>query len=466
MTMTRGWLVILLFFNTHLGIAQDGHYNGQQPDSKGTLNGGAGTAGSRDLSAVYYNPATIVFFEKSSIGLNGSLFTYDYAEITDDLGLESPLDGSNFFVSPSLFAGTFKLKGNDRFTASYAYFNTGFYNNRLASQQQLDFVFNGEPALSILKFDQSMRYSEDWVGGGLSYRINEHWGIGLIPYIHLYSQQFMQRSFFQVVDVANTGQVYGSSSDFREARLFSTGMVFNFGIAHSKGEHEFGLSIISPRINFPTFSWSYVERKADLNLRGETPLSAILIDDDFRAIIHRPLEINFGYAWMHANRAIMVRLAYYAAQKSYIQGRESSTSFRTGFFTTEDVYNHLPVANADQVFNVGMGYEWHVGPSLTVIGGIRTDFAFFDRGIYRYTDFATALVIWNIYHISGGVDWQYKRIKLQTGVDYGFSYEDNLPVFASIKSLTLPIQEIELSQTAQVNYQQFKVFLGLVLSFE
>ena len=457
---------MVAFCFVQIGFAQDAHYNGQQPDSKGTLNGGTGTAGSRDLSAVYYNPGAIAFFEKSSIGLNGSLFTYDYAKITDQGSQVSTIDGSNFFVSPSLFAGTFKLKEKSKLTTSYSYFNTGYYNNRLYSIDQEAVLYQNQPALATNQFDQRLKYSEDWFGAGLTYRVNEHWGIGIIPFVHLYSHQYMQQGNFQVTDGSESSLVLGAISDYREARLFSSGMVFNFGVAYNRGEHEFGLNLITPRINFTNLSWSYIERRIDATYKEDSTSSSVLFDVDFRAIMHRPLEINIGYAWLRGSRSIKVRLSYYGSYASYVQGRESNTSIRTGVFTKPNEYNNLPVSNAKNVINLGIGYEKRLSPTLMIITGFRTDFTFFNKTIYKYSDFTTALAIWNIYHVSGGVSWQYKRLHLQTGIDYGFSYDKNLPVFANLEEPNASLDDVPLYHTANVNYQQFKVFIGLVLSLD
>ena len=100
-----------------------------------------------------------------------------------------------------------------------------------------------------------------------------------------------------------------------------------------------------------------------------------------------------------------------------------------------------------------------------VLTGFRTDFSFFDKGEYKYFDFTTMLIHWNIYHVSTGVDWEYNWLKLSTGVDYGFSFQSGLSQFAEVNSLDEPIEKLEFSDAARVSYHQLKVFLGLVLSF-
>ena len=60
-------LLFLLLVLPVFACAQDAHYYSTQPDSRATLNGGTGTAGSRELSAVFYNPGIIALFTESNV---------------------------------------------------------------------------------------------------------------------------------------------------------------------------------------------------------------------------------------------------------------------------------------------------------------------------------------------------------------------------------------------------------------
>jgi len=445
--------------------AQDAHYYSQQPDSRGTLSGGTGTAGSRELSAVFYNPGIIALFEQSNVGLGGSLYTVDFLNLYEEEGLSRNLMTSTFQVTPSIIAGTFKWKKNSKFTTSYAYFNGGYYSGKYSSTKAIDFLENGNSFTMLNKTDYRTYYSEDWIGSGMSYRVNEHWGIGIIPFVHLYTSQYMQRANSDVsLEGDNSGFVSGNQ-DFREARLFSPGLLFNVGVIYSKNNKEFGLTVITPRFNVKSLAYSSIERSyLRYNDQGDVSISS-LIDNDFKAFVKRPLEINFGYAAFHDRRALKLRLSYYAGITPYVMGTESEETIRSGVFLSADKYDFLPVNSNRSMLNIGVGHEWSVRPDLAVLTGFRTDFSFFDKGEYKYFDFTTMLIHWNIYHVSTGVDWEYNWLKLSTGVDYGFSFQSGLSQFAEVNSLEEPIEKLEFSDAARVSYHQLKVFLGLVLSF-
>ena len=255
----------MLLLVAEFAFGQDAHYYSQQPDSKGNLMGGTGTAGSRELSAVFYNPGIIALFEQSNVGISGSLYTYDYVKISDASVKQRGINGANFIVSPSLLAGSFKWKKNSRFTTSYAYVNTGFYSNRLSSEYSEIKEINGKMYNALNRYDIRTRYTEDWIGSGISYRINNHWGIGVIPYAHFYNFQFMQRSYTDFSEVENQTQIQGGTEDFREARIFSPAIIFNVGLVYTNNKNEFGLTIITPRINITPFAYSSIERN-DLGL--------------------------------------------------------------------------------------------------------------------------------------------------------------------------------------------------------
>ena len=455
----------LAVFLCVLSHGQDSHYYSIQPDSKGTLDGGTGTAGSRELSAVFYNPGIVSLFEESSIGLSGSLYSVDFVKVQEGAGEFRDLNGNSFQVIPSIFAGTFKSRKNDKITMAYAYFNTGSYNNRLSTEFVEQFDKENVSYVAYNKYDIRTRYSEDWVGAGVSYRINEHWGIGFIPYVHLYTIQFMQRSHIDIAESQNENDLLYGFGDFRESRLFSPGLLLNMGIVYSKGDHEFGLSFITPRINVVPLAYSSVERTVTEYSDSTDVNRAILDDPDFKARIKRPWEINLGYAYLHENRAFKMRASLYSAVEKYVMGEESNSSIRIGRFRLPDEHSFLPVSSNQLTLNLGIGYEWNVKDDLRLVLGYRTDFSYFNKGDYTFEDFTTVLIHWDLHHFSAGIDWKYKWLKLNTGVDYAFSYQGNVSQFVDLDSLNNGnTGGVELSSNARVRYNQFKVFIGLVLS--
>ena len=443
---------------------QDSHYYSIQPDSKGTLDGGTGTAGSRGLSAVFYNPGIISLFEKSNIGISGSLYSVDFVKVREGTGEFHDLSGNSFQVIPSIFAGTFKSKKNKKITMAYAYFNTGSYNNRLSTE--FVEVFEKEnSSYMAYRYDIRTRYSEDWVGAGISYRINESLGLGIIPYAHFYTIQFMQRSHIDVSADNDINNLVFGIGDFRESRLFSPGLLLNMGLVYNKGNHEFGLTVITPRINVLPLAYSSVERSITEYNDSNDIKRAILDDADFKARIKRPWEINLGYAFLHKNKAFKIRASLYTGNDKYVMGEESGSSIRIGGFQLPNQHDFLPVTSNQMTLNIGVGYEWNVKDDLKMVLGYRTDFSYFNKGDYSYIDFTTVLIHWDLHHISAGVNWQYKWLKLNTGIDYAFSYQKGISQFVDLDSFLDGNQNnIKLSDQAQVRYNQFKVLIGVVLS--
>ncbi len=447
-------------------IAQDGNYYSQQPDSKGALIGGTGTAGSRELSTVYYNPGIIALFSESNIGISGNLYSYEYININKGTGRNHNLVGNNFQVIPSLFAGTFKWKKNKKFTSSYAYVNMAYYQNRLSSEYTDQVNLNGKALSVINRYDIRTKYSEDWFGAGVSYKINEHLGIGVIPYLHFYTQNYMQRGYLDASVVENSSELIFGVGDFRESRLFSPGFLVNIGLVFNKNNHEVGLTIISPRVNVQALAFSSVERTNYVYAKGTDVERSVLLDNNFKALMKRPLEINIGYAYFLKQGAFKFRMTYYNKIDSYTMGTTSDELFSNNLFSDSTNGYTLPVASNKSVINIGLGLELKLSDDINFISGFRTDFSFIEKGNYNYYDFTTTLVHWNIYHLSFGLDWTYKWLKLNTGVDYGFSYQKNLSQYIDLEQLYKPINEIPLADNASVNFQQIKLFLGVVLSFQ
>jgi len=247
--------------------------------------------------------------------------------------------------------------------------------------------------------------------------------------------------------------------------LFNVGLSFDLGIVYTTEEHEFGFNIITPRISITPLSYSSIERQQQEVNADSISYSSVLLDPDFKAIKKVPIQINLGYAWFRNHSVFKVRLSFSGAVAPYVMGKESHNSYRQGMFTQADQYDFLPVSSSRSVVNLGLGYEWRIHEKLKMVTGARTDFTFMDKSMYRYADFSNTIVNWNIYHISAGIDWSHKWLRINAGFDYGFSYQKGISEFFNPDDFNKPIQEVGLSTNTHVLYQQVKIFLGLILSF-
>jgi hypothetical protein len=458
----RQWalVAIIVIFGCVAAMAQDAHYNSQQPDAKGTLDGGTGTAGSRELSAFYYNPGVISLFDESNLGLSGSLYAIDFIRLNND---NVPMSGSFFQTMPSMLVGTFKLKNWERITSSFGYFNNGFYNGRITGFEAKNTVRDGQALTELYNYTIQTRYTSDWFGAGLSYRVSEKMGIGGVIYAQTVSKIYTQNTSVNAVD-SDAALVY-SWKDFRDYRGFSPGLVFNFGLVYSDGPHEWGMNIIPPRINVTPLAYSKLERTyQEQDLEGNITYS-VLHDPSFLAYIKRPLEMNVGYAYKYRGRQLKLRLAYFSGIDPYKMGFSGENEFRTGIFNNADDFDFLPVEAINQVINIGLGYEWTLNDKVNLVSGFRTDFTYFDNQKFEYQDFTPTMVIWNIYRLSFGTNITHKWLRLNTGVDYGFSFDQDINHLVGFQNTYLPIDEIVKNSQTDVFYQQFKIFLGLILSF-
>jgi len=441
--------------------AQDSHYYGQQPDAKGTLDGGTGTAGSREVSAMFYNPGIIALFDESSLGLSGNLYSYDLVRINDGV---LPVGGSFFQVIPSMLIGTFKWKNNPKITSTYGYLNTGFYNGRLSGFDLKEGSFQGVESNDFYRADIRTRFTDDWFGGGLSYRINENLGIGAVAFVQSISKIYTQQTSYTILERAGTRELY-QWSDGRELRAFSPGVLFNFGLIYHKGNHEFGLNIITPRINVTSLAWSSFQRFYTETDQMGVQHSSALTDPSFLSTIKRPLEVNIGYALMQGMRTFKFRLSYYGGIDPYTMGQSSTSEIRTGIFNQPDAFSFLPIGMVRQVINMGMGYEWHINDKFNLVSGLRSDFTYFDNTDLMFSDFTSVMVHWNIYRASFGFQFEYKWARLHAGLDYGFSFNHKISHVVDFDEVGKPMQDMERNNDAWVTYQQFKVFFGLILAF-
>lgn len=456
--------LILLMVSGLAGRAQDSHYNGQQPDAKGTLGGGTGTAGCREVSAIFYNPGIIAFFNETNLGLSGNLYAFDMVNVNDE---ELPLSGSQLQVMPSMFVVSLKIFKNPRMLTTFGFFNNGFYHGRVRGQRYDVVPSQNEKISEFYSFDIRTVYKNDWFGGSLSYRLNENWGIGGGLFVNTINKSFRQGAT-EVISVAGDPageKVIRSWGDTREFNAFSPGILMNFGLSYRKGNHEWGLTLVTPRINLTGFAYSSVERFYQETDSAGNDRFSILSDAGFKSFFKRPVEVNVGYAYTRGFDMLRARVAFHAGADAYANGRTGDEVIRTGVFNQPDEFGFLPMEALLPVINVGLGYDVFVHERLSMLFGFRTDFTYFDDTGLTFSDFSTRFIRWNIFRASAGVQWAFKQFRFNSGIEYGFQFNQSASHLVDFGETDKPFTEIPRNSTATVSYNQFKIFVGLDFRF-
>ncbi len=102
-------LIICMLFPI-AAIAQDTQYWTLMPGSRSALMSGAVIGGTRDNTAVFYNPASLGFIDTASVSVNASLYRFDKIHIENAVGERRDFKSSHFSNFPLLLSGTFNTR--------------------------------------------------------------------------------------------------------------------------------------------------------------------------------------------------------------------------------------------------------------------------------------------------------------------------------------------------------------------
>ncbi|NOR86601.1 MAG: hypothetical protein GQ527_03235, partial [Bacteroidales bacterium] len=185
-----------------------------------------------------------------------------------------------------------------------------------------------------------------------------------------------------------------------------------------------------------------------------------------------PLSISFG--WMYQDKTshsdYFITLEYFAAIKEYLSIDPTIAISESS--TTATSFSAYQFGN-NQVLNIALGYKKMLSETLGFLVGLRTDF---NPYIMRYnenlmeTNSFEALNI-NLYHLTGGVKFDYKKSSFIVGLQHSFSYKSNQKQFVNFSDPVsynpdngLALQG-ERKEEMDYIYASLGIYLGFSISF-
>ena len=126
------FLVCFLFQQV---LAQDTHYWTNQFGTESVLMGGAVVGGTKDNSAIFYNPGSLGFIDTGSISLNATTYQVENIKIKNALGEKKDFVNNQFGSMPLLVSGLIK-SNSKKFKIGYGLI------------RQIDFHFKANARIS------------------------------------------------------------------------------------------------------------------------------------------------------------------------------------------------------------------------------------------------------------------------------------------------------------------------------
>lgn len=470
------------------------HFWGHNFNSTSSLLGGAVIAGEANNTAIFYNPATLGEMEKgSNISLSANLFSWNFYNFNNALGDGIDLKTDNFLVQPQFISYSYK--------PSKKVFNISV-TALTRVKEYMEVTYSDSRYIDVIeylpgdeKYSTTYNYRNDftdsWIGVAFSHDISKKFSYGVSIFGSIASLNYRysySATAFNSGDTINEYQVsrvsegsYGELVKFTDYRLIA-----KFGLAYKTEKWRFGFTLTTPswRLFSSGKRAQRVEQQTNIK-RNNLPagLSDYLIfdgqeKDQLKTNFKLPLSIGAGFIYdmKKKGQKLYFSTEFFAGLKGYkMVDAEMHTDI-----TSVAVYDTLTNKDwtsygyaGNPVINVAIGYSWTLKNDIVFLNALRTDFS-----SVNYLDLKSdndfnhiKSTLYNIYHYSGGVEFNIKKNRFIAGGDLAFGYKENLPQIANFSNPTEYEESTgnalqgPIEDTMDMYYFGISIYVGATLNF-
>lgn len=450
--MKKIYLLLGLFIHA-INLHAQNHYWLQQFGAENTLLGGAVVGGVDDNSAMFYNPARLGFITASKISVSANAYGVDIIKQKNAAGNGLDLNSSKLLLYPQIASGSINIKKTNRL--KFVYGTLVRYRALLHFEQANSRTYDVFPQLpgeeyydARVDFDYSS--ISNWIGGGLGYRISDHWSIGYTQFFTYTNIQYHQGN--DITSDNKIGPYYFVSSNNHALNfnVNSANAIEKIGIAYeTRGKKDtsfyirIGLTGTMPSLKL--YSKSKASQTLELNNLEEQYFSvdsfltsATVINSSqnkMKSILKDPASIAFGFEIIKSRFRFCASMEYFFKVKEYTMLTDNTRTVIRPVKNGNPSYvsNYLTITESkNAVLNGAIGFEYrfktkNVGEdkehTWSILVGVRTDFN--NKQAYRLVtvvpgaEHAYNPDNWGYIHYSAGVAIDKKSNKFCFGIDYG-----------------------------------------------
>ncbi len=464
------FLILILFINLSNYLqGQEFHYWNNQVGAQSSILGGAVTASGNDNTAVYYNPGTLGFKESTSLSFSSDTYYLSWINIENGSGQNRDLRSSEFNIYPQIISFNQKIP-NLPISVTLAVINrkSSLIKTNDRNEMKID-ILNDHPGdeLYIGSIDYYSRLRENWIGLGYGRKLGRYFGIGISSFVSIWSIEYR---YSQNADVysqssgTNFTNLAASSSIIEYLDLRNVGLMFLAGFSYQREKYKLGVNITLPRLNVGILSNSSLRRSVSHYI-PEVDTNSIKIsnwNENLVSVYKTPFSIDIGLeSDLSPSTILYLKASWFSKVNTYAMIRKESDE-------TEHDFNNIYMAN-EQVVNFALAIKSRINENIHLLSSIRTDFNYFNREILPITNsnYFYGITYWDIYHVTGGVLWDFEKFNLNAGAGYSFGRDGSMPQVINLTDPTVENQLFGIPQNSSTaKYNQISVYLGFTYYFK
>jgi len=246
------------------------------------------------------------------------------------------------------------------------------------------------------------------------------------------------------------------------------------GVRYQANQFSFGLNISTPSLRF----MGNADVKRTISNSGVFEFGGQFEDEYFnesakylKSGFKDPLSLSFGFVYksLSGKNRYYFSTEYYHGIDTYIaidgtqvvdQEYEPATNFLSYKYGTKSI------------MNFAAGYQYNTSKDIELLCGFRTNFDPYyvtNEGIYEdmneFTNVST-----NLYHFTGGVKFNYKKLSVISGLEYTTGVNRGLPEFVNFAEPEIrPEEDMVLAGDKNNNmtyiYNSVGLYFGFTLGF-
>jgi len=448
----------------------------QHAGPRSSILGGAVVGGTRDNSAIFYNPGAMGFIENRHLSISATGYQFDQIYIKNGAGPGLDLQSRTLQAMPLIISGIVRHEKFPRHSLGYCLITKDQFNIKLAARHEETLnVLNDlySPGLEeyIGQYTFKSSVYEMLTGWAYSYKISEKFSVGLGNYGSYRSYKADTYIATRALPVTTQSQLTTRIATFDEMKsieLKNIRTVFKIGLAADFNRLKLGVTVTSPSIN--VFGWATVAEDFTVNdidvLGIGTRISFVASDrqDGLHSQYRTPLSVAAGGQYRIGKTICSLTAEWFDIVSAYnmVTPEEKDLVKPTGFIKISSAEFLRIEEYKKSVFNIALGIEQEFNSKYVLGGSFRTNRSFTLRD--SLSDVRVNFTDWNINHVVLGLTKKKEKLDISIGLAYAFGRKNR----NQWVNLTEPLESRFLTgqlQRTTVKYDSISFIIGYTYHF-